>query len=206
VTKGGVLMSVIKEVEDRINNMNEGEIFTTFDFSDLSNRTTIRKYLGRCCESKKIKRVFDGVYEKPKFSHLLKEYVPTDPEKIAYALAKTYHWSIAPCGDIALNKLGLTTQVPVIWSYVSDGPYRTFEWENIILKFKHRTNREISDLSEQTILLIEALRALGKENIDEKVINHLRNILSDNDKSVILKESTTCSEWIFETIRKVCTG
>ena len=28
----------------------------------------------------------------------------------------------SPCGDIALNKLGLSTQVPVVLSYISDGP------------------------------------------------------------------------------------
>ena len=91
-----------------------------------------------------IRRVFDGAYEKPLFSELLNEYMPTDPEKVAYALARNYHWSIAPCGDIALNKLRLTTQLPAVWSYVSDGPYRDFGWGNVQLKFKHKTNREIS--------------------------------------------------------------
>ncbi len=198
-------MSIIEKIKERINKMNEGEIVMTSDFADLSSITTIRKCLGRCVDDGIIRRVFDGVYEKPKFSKLLNEYLPTDPEKVAYALARSYHWTIAPCGDIALNKLGLTMQVPTVWSYVSDGPYRNYRWNNIQLKFKHKANREISLLSEQTVLVVEAIRALGKERIDENVIAQLQKKLLQSDKEVILSEATTCSEWIYETIRKVCT-
>lgn len=198
-------MSIIEKIKERINKMNEGEIVMTSDFADLSSITTIRKCLGRCVDDGIIRRVFDGVYEKPKFSKLLNEYLPTDPEKVAYALARSYHWTIAPCGDIALNKLGLTMQVPTVWSYVSDGPYRNYRWNNIQLKFKHKANREISLLSEQTVLVVEAIRALGKERIDENVIAQLQKKLLQSDKEVILSEATTCSEWIYETIRKVYT-
>lgn len=199
-------MSVTTEIKNRIEDMTPGDIMMTSDFADLSSITTIRKCLGRLADDGIIRRVFDGVYEKPKYSKLLMEYMPTDPEKVAYALAKTYHWTIAPCGDIALNKLGLTTQVPAVWSYVSDGPYRDFTWDNIQLRFKHKTNREISMLSEQTVLVIEAIRALGKERITEDIIVQLQNKLPDSDKAIILTEATTCSEWIYETIRKVCTA
>lgn len=198
-------MSIIEEIKNRINDMEVGGITMTSDFADLSSITTIRKCLGRCCEDGLIRRVIDGVYEKPKFSTLLNEYVPTNPEKVAYALAKNYHWSIAPCGDIALNKLGLTTQVPTVWTYISDGPYRDYSWDNIQLKFKHKANREISLLSEPTILVVEAIRTVGKERINVDFIMELQRKLPESDKKIILSESTTCSEWIYETIRKVCT-
>lgn len=204
VTKGDEAMSVINEIKIKINEMDSGEIIMTSDFSDLASITTVRQSLGRCVDDGLIRRVFDGVYEKPKYSSLLNEYVATNPEKVAYALARKYHWTIAPCGDIALNKLGLSTQVPAIWTYVSDGPYRNFGWDKIQIRFKHKTNREISMLSEQTILVVEALRALGKERIDEKVIARLQNILTDEDKKIIFREATTCSEWIYETLREVC--
>ena len=184
--------------------MNDGDIMTTADFADLANLTIIRKYLGRCVDKGLIRRVFDGVYEKPHYSRLLVEYMPTDPDKVAYALARTYHWTIAPCGDIALNRLGLTTQVPTVWSYVSDGPYRTFSWDHIQLRFKHKTNREISMLSTQTILVTEALRALGKERITPDIIGQLRKKIPECDREKILTESSSCSEWIHETIRKAC--
>ena len=137
------------EIKKRILDAEYGAVFVTSDFIDIATITTIRKCLGRQVEEKAIRRIIDGVYEKPVYSNLLKEYVPANPEKVAYAIARGYHWTIAPCGDVALNKLGLSTQVPVVWSYISDGPYRKFAWDNVNIEFKHRTNRQISFMSGQ---------------------------------------------------------
>ena len=135
---------------------------------------------------------------------MLKEYIPANPERVAYAIARSFHWTIAPCGDVALNKLGLSTQVPVVWSYISDGPYRKFSWDNITLSFKHRANREISYMSETTTLVVEALKTLGKDRVDDGIILSLRNRLPREEKKKMLVEATGVSEWIYTVIRKVC--
>ena len=107
---------IYDEIKNRIAKYSQGEIFFTSDFNDIATLTTIRKCLGRQVEEGIIRRIFDGVYEKPVYSEVLKEFIPPDPEKVAYALARKYHWTISPCGDVALNKLGLSTQVPVVWT------------------------------------------------------------------------------------------
>lgn len=112
---------IYAEIKKRILDAEDGAVFVTSDFTDIATITTIRKCLGRQVEEKAIRRIINGVYEKPVYSNLLKEYVPANPEKVAYAIARGYHWTIAPCGDVALNKLGLSTQVPVVWSYISNG-------------------------------------------------------------------------------------
>jgi hypothetical protein len=72
--------------------------------------------------SEYIRRVIRGVYDKPKYSTLLQEYSAPNPNEIADALARNYSWTIAPTGNTALNLLGLSTQVPANWSYISSGP------------------------------------------------------------------------------------
>ena len=58
--------------------------------------------------------------------------------------------------------LGLSTQVPAVWQYVSDGPYKTYAADGIHLQFKHTDRKnEIVGISEETALVIQALRALG---------------------------------------------
>ena len=146
----------------------------------------------------------DGVYEKPIYSNLLKEYLPTDPEAVAYALAKYYHWNIAPCGDIALNKLRLSTQVPMVWTYISDGPYRDFELDAIRISFRHRTNRDISQMSTITVMVIEALKTIGKDNVKSDVISTLKIVLSEQDKETVIKESSNSADWIRRAIQEVC--
>lgn len=197
--------SIYAEIKNRIEIAEVGTVFVTSDFTDIATATTVRKCLGRQVEEKNIRRILDGVYEKPTYSKLLKEYIPANPERVAYAIARNFRWTIAPCGDVALNKLGLSTQVPVVWSYISDGPYRKFSWDNITLSFKHRANREISFMSETTTLVVEALKTLGKDRVDDSIILSLRNRLPKAEKKKMLEEATGVSEWIYAVIRKVCT-
>ncbi len=96
------------------------------------------------------------------YNKLLGEYVAVGPNAVAQALARSYHWTIAPCGNTALNLLGLSDQVTVTWSYISDGPYKTYEWDCVKIEFRHRTNREITGLSYMTSLVIHGLKALGE--------------------------------------------
>ena len=196
--------SIMDTIQKRIHDADEGTIFMTSSFSDLASSTTARQCLGRLVSAKTIRRVLEGVYEKPKYSSYLKGNVPTNPELVARAIADNYHWTIAPSGEIALNKLGLSTQVPVVWTYISDGPYREYTFDGVTISYKHRTNRNISKMSEVTIILIEALKSLGKERVDEKTIQILKKRFSDDDKKTILKEGMNSPEWIYEVIRKVC--
>lgn len=46
------------------------------------------------------------------------------------AIARKYNWTIAPSGNTALNLLGLSTQVPSKWKYVSYG----FSFGNIVIE------------------------------------------------------------------------
>ena len=66
-------------------------------------------------------------------------------------------------GNTALNLLKLSTQVPATWSYISDDPYKTYQIDSIKIEFKHRTNKDISNLSNITILVIEALKFYGEK-------------------------------------------
>ena len=135
---------------------------------------------------------------------MLKEYVAVDPDQVAKAIARNYHWTIVPCGYTALNLLGISTQVTAIWSYISDGPYRKYEWNNTCIEFKHRTNKEISGLSYMTRLIIQALKTLGKENISKEVIVMLSDRLTFEEKTTMLKEAAESTDWVYNVIRKIC--
>ena len=178
-------------------------VFTTSDFADIADSDTVRQSLNRLVNSGILRRVFRGVFEKPKYSNLLKEYVATDPNAVANALARSYHWTIAPCGNTALNFLGLSTQVTATWSYISDGPYRIYEWDSIKIEFKHRANREITGLSYITVLVVQALKTLGKDNITPEIIRILSDRLDSKDKVLILKESAEATDWVYDIIRYI---
>ena len=196
----------MQEIRARILAAEDGAVFVAPDFADIADTATIRQGLKRLYQSGIIRRIIRGVYEKPKYSKLLDEYVAADPDAVAKALARCYHWTIAPCGNTALNLLGLSTQVTAVWSYISDGPYKTYEWNSTKLEFKHRTNKEITGLSYMTSLVIQALKTLGRINVTAKIIQTLSEKLTEDEKQACLKEATESTDWVYETIRKMCGG
>lgn len=195
-----------KQIQERIGCVPEGTIFVSSDFADIADTETIRRNLNRLTQTGTLRRILKGVYEKPKYSELLGEYVAADPDAVAKALARSYHWTIAPCGNTALNLLGLSTQVTAVWSYISDGPYKTYEWNSTNLEFKHRTNKEITGLSYMTSLVIQALKTLGKSNVTPEIIQVLSEKLTADDKKACLKEATESTDWVYDTIRQICGG
>ena len=196
----------MQEIRARILAAEDGAVFVAPDFADIADTATIRQGLKRLYQSGIIRRIIRGIYEKPKYSKLLDEYVAADPDAVAKALARCYHWTIAPCGNTALNLLGLSTQVTAVWSYISDGPYKTYEWNSTKLEFKHRTNKEITCLSYMTSLVIQALKTLGRTNVTPEIIQTLSEKLSEAEKQACLKEATESTDWVYDTIRKMCGG
>jgi len=150
-----------------------------------------------------IKRVTSGIYYVPKVSSILDEPVPPSPEKVAYALARAYNWTIAPSEGTALNKLGLSTQVPVVWTYVSDGPYRSKVVDGAQIDFKHITNKNVTGMSPTTLLVVQALRALGESRIDRTAIRKIRERLSEDEIDKLVAETGRSTAWIRRAVRRI---
>lgn len=194
----------IKQMNNRINKAPYGHCFIVSDFTDIMDYEVAKKNIARLEKKGVLRRIIRGVYDKPKYSKLLNEYVTPDINEIAIALARNYNWTIAPSGNTALNLLGLSTQVPASWEYISTGPYRSYDIGNIKLQFSHRSNKAIEGMSFITAMVIEALKAIGKESVDNKIIMQLKNRLTKNDKEKLLNESRQTTNWIFSIIKIIC--
>jgi len=194
----------LKQVQSTIESAETGKVYVNSDFSEIANDVAIRKALSRLEADGVLRRIMRGVYEYPEYNDFLKEYVAPSPNKVAHALARNYGWTIVPSGDTALNMLGLSTQVPATWLYVSDGPYKEYSFDSITLKFKHTTNKEISKISYKTALTIQALKSLGKDKITEKTVSAIANTLSKQDKRAMLKEAKYATGWIYDIIKRIC--
>ena len=198
---------ILNQVRVRIENASPGDIFIPADFSDLAEARKITMCLSRLHEDGTLKKVKRGVYMKPRYSQLLNRPVPPREDAVAKAIARNYGWTIVPCGDTALNMLGLSTQIPTVWLYVSDGPYKTYETDGIRFQYKHTDRKkELIGVTEKTALIIQALRALGKENIDSQTISYLSGRLDAKEKRQLLQESRYVTAWIYEAIKKICGG
>ena len=194
----------MQEIRRRIEAAKIGSVFVASDFADITETKRVSEYFTRLSADNTVKYVMRGVYYKPEYSKLLDEYIAPDPDAVAKAIARNYGWSITPCGDTALNLLGLSTQVPVVWSYVSDGPYKEYSYGNTMIKYKHTANKEISKNSPKTGLVIQALKTLGKDNIRNDTVERIKSKITPDERKRMLTEAQYATAWIYEIIKTIC--
>ena len=196
--------SYLDQIKNRIKNFDSGKVFINNDFLDIAGNETVRRTLNQLVRENKIKRVINGFYYNPKYSELIGEYEAVSIYELALAIARKYNWNIAPYNSTALNLLGLSTQVPTHYKYISSGRYKEYKIADTILEFKKVNPGEIANMSLKTATVIQAIKSLGKENITREVIRKIRENLTEKEKLDLMNESKSVPAWIYEVIREIC--
>ncbi|WFQ90744.1 hypothetical protein MFERI13461_00152 [Mycoplasma feriruminatoris] len=199
-------MSYISQIQNRIDDFRPGKVFISQDFLDIASNETVRRTLNKLVEEDKIKRIMNGFYYNPSFSELIQEYEMFTVNELAFSIARKYNWEIAPFGIACLNILGLSTQVPAKMAYVSNGKNKTFKVQQREIQFKKVNNKEISNMSLKTKVVIQAIKEIGKDKLTKKEISIIRDNLSSNEKQNLLNESKRTTVWIYDYIKQICEG
>ena len=123
---------------------------------------------------------------------------------MAQAFARKFNWRIQPSGDAALNLLGLSLQVPGRLVYLSDGPNRQYDVANYTLEFKKSALKDVGFKYRESGLIVQALKALGPDRVDDAVIATLRKQFNETACKRMLKDTVTATGWVYEAIKRVC--
>lgn len=198
--------SYLDQIKNRINDFDSRKVFINNDFLDIAGNETVRRTLNQLVSENKITRVINGFYYNPRYSELIGEYEAVSIHELALAIARKYNWNIAPYNSTALNLLGLSTQVPTHYKYISSGRYKEYKIGDTILEFKKVNPGEIANMSLKTATVIQAIKSLGKENITSEVIQKIRENLSEKERIDLMNESKSVPAWIYEVIREICEG
>lgn len=195
-------VSIENKVKKTISNYKTGKIFFPSDFSKIGTSTAIRQALNRLEDNKFLLRLAHGIYLYPK-KHKVFGILYPSIEEIAIAIAKRDKARIIPTGIHALNKLGLSTQVPMNIIYLTDGSSRSIKVNNGSIKFKKASPKLLSVKSDKVILIIQALKELGQENITLKVKERIKQILLTVDKDLIIHDAKLAPQWITQIIKEL---
>lgn len=63
-----------------------------------------------------------------------------------------------------------------------------FSFGNTAIEFKHRNNKEISNISIETAIVIQVLKTIGKDKVTENHIGILKNRLKEEQKERLIEE------------------
>ena len=218
-----ILKSIEKQLLDRIYGNGRGWSFSKKDFGQLGDPASIDRALSRMAEKGVIRRVMRGLYDYPAYSSLLQQELSPDIDKVAHALARKFGWQIQISGNAALNILGLSTQVPTQYRYLSDGPTKTYKVGNIDVHFKKTRFTQLGLKYSQSEILVQGIQALGDKPLSNEEQQKMRKYLlrstgglvsKNTDDDVLpealikrtLKDTRYVTSWIARNIRQLLLG
>ncbi len=196
--------NITRAIKDQINRKGRGWAFSPKDLSGLGPSEAVHVALHRLEKQGKIRRVAWGLYDLPRYSSLLKAKLSPDIDQAAHALARKFGWRIIPNGNVILNMMGISTQIPARYEYLSDGPYRKFRIGGTELSFRKIASKEASFRYSESALIVQGLRTLGQNAIDDKAIGKMRAWLPAGMRGKILDDTRNATKWIYDAIRKIC--
>ncbi len=192
-----------EKLKERISAFPEGTPFIAKDFADITDAHTVRRLINLMVLRGELDRVLPGVYVRPKRSRLVDKVLPADPHMVAEAIARSNGWIITPSGETALNRIGLSPQVPAAWTYLSDGPYKEYLYNGTRIRFKRTTGKNLKGLSPSSRLVVQGIKALGKRGMTDAAVRHLSGRLSAEEKGKLAEETPMVTEWIRDVIMQV---
>ena len=183
------------KVERELKKAKKGRILFAEDFADLGNVESINRALSRLKEKAILIRLAFGIYLFPKADKELGILYPS-VEEIAEAIARRDKARIIPTGIQALNKLGLSTQVPLKAIYLTDGAARVVKIGNRTITFKKASPKNL--LAEGAIsgLVIQALKSIGKDKLDDEMLVKVKSMLKKEKNENIMHDAKLASAWI----------
>jgi len=179
----------------RLANLQKGSILFVDDFLDYGNAESIKKALLRLKEKGILIRLAFGIYLYPKTDKELGILYPS-VEEIAEAIARRDKARIIPTGVQALNKLGLSTQIPLKAVYLTDGAARVVKIGNRTITFKKAGPKNLLAKGEISGLVIQALKSIGKDKLEEDMLAKVKSMLKKENKENIMHDAKLAPAWI----------
>ena len=181
------MKSVHQEVVNRIRALKPGSILFPTDFRGIGTDDAIKKALSRLVKDSMLERLAHGIYFVPKNHPTFGKLYPS-LEEVAEAVAEHEHVRIRPAGAYALNKLGLSTQVPTRQVYITDGQARQIKVGKGGIKFKPTTPKKFGMKGPISSLVIQAMEELNLSQITPEMATRIRELLDKETPQNLMED------------------
>lgn len=195
-------MSVHQAILEKINSKTPGDIFFPAEFRMLGTDDAIKMALSRLVKENTIERLANGVYYIPQYHHLIGRIKPS-LEMIANAIASRDHIQIKPTGMSALNKLGLSEQVPTRHVYITNGQPRTYHVEENEIHFKSASPKKLALKGPISSLIILAMDEMGQTGFDETLASKIKGLLKKEDPILLENDMMLAPSWIAKELYSI---
>lgn len=186
-------------LRQRIETMPEDSVLFRSDFPDYHSEF-VGSILSDLSNAGILVKLAQGIYAKPRRSKF--GVVLPSVEKIVQAISKRDNAKVIPFGMTALNALGLSTQVPMNYTYLTTGSERTVNFKNQKVVFKRGVPKNFCYSTRLISLMVQALRALKQENVGQEELQTIRTLISkEPDKESLVKDVDMMPAWMKRLVK-----
>lgn len=198
-------MNLYNKIFQYIASHKRGWVFSPSDLTHRFTRQQVDNALSNLVKNGKIRRIARGMYDYPRYSTLFDGFRAPNMDKVVNAYARKQDCKLEVIGDSALNYLNLSTQLVTKHIYMSSSKNRVYKLLNgLEIEFKKATPNDIGFRYSMSSIIVQALKSLGKERIDNKVIEKIRKQVSPNMRTKIINDTKGTTAWIHKAIKKIC--
>ena len=194
--------SIATNMIRRIRAKKRGWVFTPKDFLDLGTRSNVDFVLHQLVQKQTIRRIGRGVYDFPAKHPKLGTLSPTTDNILRAVAAKTGE-VIQPSGAESANWLGLSTQVPAKPPYLTSGRSRMIKIGNDTIRLKHTSVKPLRGHPDKVTLVVQALLYMGKQHIDNSVLQQCARQLSIQQKDDLRHMAAQIPGWLTPMIHTI---
>ncbi|WP_283419142.1 DUF6088 family protein [Sphingopyxis sp. Geo48] len=196
------MSAVTDKIMKRVRGKGRGWAFTPKDFLDLGTRASIDMALTRLVQASQIRRIGRGLYDYPKLHDKLGALTP-DADTIAQAVATQSGDKLSSSGAQAANRLGISTQVPAKTSYATSGQTRVKKVAGRTIALKRSRAPILDDASPDANAVLQLLAHVGKDKIDDDLIQRLSAQIDDRDFKALTKAQPLMPGWMSDAVLKI---
>lgn len=200
----GVMKSVHSGIggstlRQRIETLPEDSVLFRSDFPDYHSEF-VGGTLSELTNEGVLVKLAQGIYARPRKSRF--GVVLPSVEKIVQAISKRDNAKVIPFGMTALNALGLSTQVPMNYTYLTTGSERTISLKNQQVVLKRGVPKNFCYTTRLISLMVQALRALKQENVGQEEIQTICTLITrEPDKESLTKDVDMMPAWMKRIVK-----
>ena len=192
--------SLPSQIKSHATESPEGTLLCPSALLHLGSRAAVDQALSRLARKGELIRVCQGVYVRP----IQTRFGPRPPavDKVLASLSALWGETIVPCGGMAANALGLTTQVPVRQVYLTSGPNRKLKLGGLAMELRHAPRWQLVAPHRPAGDAVRALAWLGPEEVEDN-LGTIEHKLSPKDFEELAATRAVMPAWLAEPVSAI---
>ncbi|MGP6302047.1 MULTISPECIES: DUF6088 family protein [Pseudomonas] len=177
--------TVSARIAQRVKRLPKGQPFSISRFTGFGTKNAVSKAIARLVNRGELERVYRGIYMRPKPGRYVARVRPNLWQLLSL-ITRQKRLSLQIHGANAVRRFGLSTQMPLITIYYTNGASRSVFIGKAEVRLVHAAPMVMQHAGTEVGMAISALFYLGKEGATSECIAAIKKGLKPEDLAKLM--------------------